>query len=66
MSSAVLVAVAEPKITNSPKRWLGGKFEKRKMPKPQLITSNEVAIGRQNWEQAFDHAGQDGASVAAS
>src|SRR5437763_15821353 len=53
---AAAAAVAEPKITNIPKRCVGGKFDRRKMPKPQQITSNEVPIGCQRWEHAFDHA----------
>ena len=47
MMRAVVAAVAEPNITNNPNRWVGGKFDNRKMPNPQQMTSSEVPIGCQ-------------------
>ena len=55
MKRAAAAAVAEPNITNNPKRCVGGKFDSRKIPNPQQITSNEVPIGCHRCEHAFDH-----------
>src|SRR6185312_17445335 len=58
-NSAALAAVAEPKMTNTPKRRVGGKLESRKIPNPQQITRKFVPIGRHRFEHAFDHGSQE-------
>jgi hypothetical protein len=56
---AAAAAVAEPNMTKTPKRSVGGKFESRKMPNPQQITSNDVPIGRHRCEHAVDHGSHE-------
>ena len=49
MNSAVKAAITEPRTMVPPKRCVGGKDEKKKIPKPAQITSIEVMIGCHIW-----------------
>ena len=48
-----------PRTTEKPNRWVGGKPDRRNMPKPAQTTLMEKKIGFHSLEQAADQASHD-------
>jgi len=56
--SAAAAEESDPKTTENPKRWVGGKAERKKMPNPEQMMIIEVAIGCQSRERARPQTSQ--------